>query len=47
VVHLVAAEALTDWLSEGRVLMSRASAWAVALHEVGGMLVEIEAQYPI
>jgi hypothetical protein len=25
--------------------MSLASAWAVALHKVGGVLVEIEAQY--
>ncbi len=29
------------------VLMPLAIAWAVALHEVDGVLVEIEAQYPI
>jgi hypothetical protein len=33
--------------SKGRVLMPLANAWAVALHEVDRVLVEIEAQYPI
>jgi hypothetical protein len=46
-VHLVYAEVEHDRRSEGRVLMPLASAWAVALHEVDGVLVKIEAQYPI
>ena len=42
-VRPVCAEVGRDRRSEGCVLLPLASAWTVALHEVDGVLVEIEA----
>jgi hypothetical protein len=46
-VRPVDTEAYDAHRSKGHVLMPLASAWAVALHEADGVLVEIEFQYPI